>query len=51
MLRNESREYREAVGVGEGTVLDWVARDKLTEMTPSDSVPAGNNWHQSGLLE
>lgn len=51
MLRNKSRAYREAVGMGEGTVLDWVARDKLMEMTPSDSIPAGNNWHQSGSLE
>lgn len=46
MLRNKSRAHREAVGMREGTVLHWVARDKLMDMTPSDSIPAGNNWHQ-----
>lgn len=45
MLKDKSREYREGVRMGEGTVLGWVARDQLTEITPSVGGPAGNNWH------
>lgn len=42
MLRSTKYRIQRGCGCGEGAILGWVARDKLTS---SVSILTGNSWH------